>query len=115
MRSYIYEGAANGSTNIASPADRLARTHQPEKEILNLLDYRTRYNQYNTDVGERPSQHRFLTSCHASLWPAHLTPGKMKRWILTEFLILRRPSADTKAMRSSAPIIPVWDDHEYAK
>jgi phosphodiesterase/alkaline phosphatase D-like protein len=53
MCSYIYEGAANGSANIASPADRIARTAQPEKEILSLLDYRTRYNQYNTDVGER--------------------------------------------------------------
>jgi PhoD-like phosphatase len=52
MCSYIYEGAANGSANIASPADRIARTHQPQTEILSLLDYRTRYNQYNTDVGE---------------------------------------------------------------
>lgn len=53
MRSYIYEGASNGSANIASPADRIARTHQPEKEILSLQDYRTRHNQYNTDVGAR--------------------------------------------------------------
>jgi hypothetical protein len=40
VRSYIYESAANGSTNIANPADRIARTHQPEKEILSILDYR---------------------------------------------------------------------------
>jgi hypothetical protein len=40
VRSYIYEGATNGSTNIASPADRIARTHQPQKEILSVLDYR---------------------------------------------------------------------------
>ena len=53
LRSYIYEGASNGSVNIASPADRIARTHQPEREILSLQDYRTRHNQYNTDVGAR--------------------------------------------------------------
>lgn len=50
-RSYIYEGATNGSANIASEADRIARTHQPEREILSVQDYRTRHNQYNTDVG----------------------------------------------------------------
>ena len=53
LRSYIYEGATNGSSNIASEADRIARTHQPQKEILSLQDYRTRHNQYNTDVGGR--------------------------------------------------------------
>jgi alkaline phosphatase D len=68
---YIYEGAQNGSaTNILDPVGRVARTAQPEREILSLSDYRTRHNQYNTDV-------------------------------------------DTKRMRASAPLIPVWDDHEY--
>lgn len=77
MCSYIYEGATNGSANIASPADRIARTHQPQKEILTLLDYRTRYNQYNTDVGEHPVS---IASCLHAM-PACdqricLAPGK---------------------------------------
>ena len=42
-----------------------SRNAFPAKEILNLTDYRQRYNQYNSDV-------------------------------------------DTKAMRASAPLIPVW-------
>jgi alkaline phosphatase D len=66
---YIYEYKTDGNS-LFSPEDKIARTHQPEKEILTIQDYRTRHNQYNSDK-------------------------------------------DTKWMRRSAPLIPVWDDHEY--
>jgi alkaline phosphatase D len=68
---YIYEYNDTGSSAITDPVLRASRNAFPAKEILNLTDYRQRYNQYNTDV-------------------------------------------DTKAMRASAPLIPVWDDHEFA-
>jgi alkaline phosphatase D len=67
---YIYEYNQTGSSFITDPVLRASRTHQPEREMVSLSDYRTRYNQYNSDV-------------------------------------------DTRAMRASAPLIPVWDDHEF--
>ena len=113
LRSYVYEGATNGSSNIASPADRIARTHQPQKEILSLQDYRTRHNQYNTDVGKR-------SQAAAGTFASMAEPPDVSRW--HRILALTRVGSylpcwlflvtDTKAMRASAPMIAVWDDHE---
>jgi hypothetical protein len=80
-----------------------ARTAQPERKILSLSDYRTRHNQYNTDVGERSST--AAASIYAREHPLNVAIGSKIAEIVAGF-------ADTKRMRASAPLIPVWDDHE---
>jgi phosphodiesterase/alkaline phosphatase D-like protein len=38
-RSYIYEYATAGNANLPA-ADQAARTHQPNKKVVTLSDYR---------------------------------------------------------------------------
>jgi hypothetical protein len=40
---------------------------------------------------------------------------RIKAGVAGKLNAARSLAADTKAMRESAPMIPVWDDHEYTK
>lgn len=83
---------------------------------------RTRHNQYSKPLlvpkllcgcqdthGIVSCDHHAQDSCHTSLpiwWPRHLT---------SVCAGVADSDVDTKAMRASAPLVPVWDDHEYTK
>lgn len=46
---YIYEYSADTTSYGGAIGKRLGRSHQPENEIVTLVDYRTRYAQYRLD------------------------------------------------------------------
>lgn len=63
LGDYIYEHGVGGYGDTT-----IGRFNLPAHEIVTLLDYRTRYSQYRTDVGSRRvhQQHPFIT-----IWDDH--------------------------------------------
>lgn len=49
MGDYIYEYAADSSSYSGVTGHQLGRSHEPNKELIELVDYRTRYAQYRLD------------------------------------------------------------------
>ena len=55
--------------------------------------------------------HSILTRCLANTPPLLTSHDASRRTRYNQY----NSDVDTKAMRASAALIPVWDDHEYAK
>ncbi len=68
LGDYIYEYSASGSDFYGDEELRANRSHVPDKEIVSLEDYRTRYAQYRLDPDLRAvhQQHPFIT-----IWDDH--------------------------------------------
>ncbi len=68
LGDYIYEYSASGSDFYGNEDLRANRSHLPDKEIVDLDDYRTRYAQYRLDPDLRAAhqQHPFIT-----IWDDH--------------------------------------------
>ena len=68
LGDYIYEYSASGSDFYGDEELRANRSHVPDKEIVALEDYRTRYSQYRLDPDLRAvhQQHPFIT-----IWDDH--------------------------------------------
>ena len=68
LGDYIYEYSASGSDFYGDEELRANRSHVPDKEIVSLEDYRTRYSQYRLDPDLRAvhRQHPFIT-----IWDDH--------------------------------------------
>ena len=68
LGDYIYEYSASGSDFYGNEDLRANRRHVPDKEIVDLEDYRTRYSQYRLDPDLRAvhQQHPFIT-----VWDDH--------------------------------------------
>ena len=70
LGDYIYEYSATGDDFYGNAAlrDAGARNHLPDRELVDLADYRTRYSQYRLDPDLRAvhQQHPFIT-----IWDDH--------------------------------------------
>ncbi len=68
LGDYIYEYSASGSDFYGNAELKANRSHLPDKEIVSLDDYRTRYSQYRLDPDLRAvhQQHPFIT-----IWDDH--------------------------------------------
>ncbi len=53
LGDYIYEYDADSSSYSGATGIRLGRPHDPDKELVTLTDYRTRYSQYRLDADLR--------------------------------------------------------------
>ena len=68
LGDYIYEYSASGEDFYGNEDLRQNRSHLPDKEIVTLDDYRTRYSQYRLDPDLRAvhQQHPFI-----AVWDDH--------------------------------------------
>ena len=127
--SYIYEGAQNGSTNIVDPVGRAARNARPAREILSLEDYRQAAAAGSARVSLLSEVLHHSLAWHAELGQLNCFGSVLRAltaWcrecpcppLLASDPCLPSPSrtrhnqynsdVDTKRMRASAPLIPVW-------
>lgn len=123
VQDYIYEYNSTGSSEFLTEAERELRTHQPEKEIITLSDYRCGklYFQFPWLPGNPSSAPQFESMSLMSDGCLNLQCARCARFRLaacSSHVVCRRTrhnqynsDVDTQAMRASAPLIPVWDDH----
>lgn len=104
LGDYIYEYESQGF----SPNANVDRTWQPTEEIIELNDYRLRYNSYRLDYALRKLHQNFPWIC---IWDDHETandsyPGGADNHQANEGPWLQRMSAGKKAYFEWIPIRP---------